>query len=166
MKTKSSVLTLPLVHVLFRSGVVAALCTLISACAPRLTDAPNLYVHKPDPVQVSILPVGSTPGPGLVCQTGAQYLLCLNQEPIDLSQDVQPYIQINWYITTSGWAFSRGSGIVVKTPPGNFRTGGGATAQDYLAVSKSWQPHSSYRYTISVTDGTTTLTWDPWIAND
>lgn len=165
MQTKSPSSTIPLIHALFRSCSVTLLCTLISACAPSLVGLQSLYVHQPDPVEVSIWPLGSTPTPGLTCQTGVQYLLCTSQEPIDLTKDVQPYIQINWYVKTDGWAFTRGNGIVFKTQPPYFLVGGGATDRDYLAVSKLWE-RQLYRYTINVTNGTTTLSWDPWIAND
>ena len=165
MQAKSPRLTIPLVRTLFRSAVVAMLCALISACAPSLVGLQNVYVHQPDPVEVSILPAGSKAPAGLTCKTGDVYLLCVSQEPVNLTTDVQPYIQINWYIKTDGWAFSRGNGIAFKTQPPYFLVGGGATDRDYLAVSKLWQ-RQFYRYTINVTNGTTTLSWDPWIAND
>ena len=66
---------------------------------------------------------------------------------------------------------SSGTILEVRVAENNskFDSGAGAspgqTNQDYFAASKWWF-HQYYRYTINITNGTTPLLWDPWIAND
>jgi hypothetical protein len=165
MQVKSPFSTMLQVPKFFLAGVIVFLCSLLGACATSMMGFDGPFIHQPDPVEVTIWPNGSQLPNLQTCTTRDQYTICLSEEPIDLLKDNARYIQINWRIKSSGWAFSTGNGIVLKTQPPFFMTGGGATNQDYLAVSKWWY-HQYYRYTINVTNGTTTLSWDPWIAND
>lgn len=92
----------------------------------------------------------------------------LDQEPIDLSK-CKDDEDITWkLVTASGWTFTEDSGhksngVVIKNHANKFKDKKGGSRKDH-----TWQRQGTggtYHYTISVTDGTYTASWDPTIRN-
>lgn len=91
--------------------------------------------------------------------------ISVDQEPVDL-RNLLDEDDISWELVNSGvWNFVA-SGIVIKNHGNKFRDKGGSGAGKKHGWVRKNRDHQRYRYAISVTDGTTTLTWDPSILND
>jgi hypothetical protein len=104
-----------------------------------------------------------------------EFSIKVNQEPVDLT-GLGPNVDIFWTVQPDPWMFTTNNGgvstgIDIKNaPPGQFKDKGGKdNAGNPSRKAHNWErknvDYQTYRYTINVTDGTTTLSWDPSIVN-
>jgi len=133
---------------------------LVAACTtpPMLDGAAPTSSHTT--VSIALYGVGApTPG-GWYCTTKGRWMICVSEDPIDLTNDPDP-IYVPWSVITQGWKFVSNKGIKVK--------GGGwheyqVSDTQYTAWNK--KDRKIYKYEINVTNGTDTVTWDPFIWNN
>jgi hypothetical protein len=136
---------------------LAIAIALIAACGCGYASAQTNH-----PVTITIVPSTTTPIPSGTCTTQQGYLLCVSEEPIDLTKDVEPVI-ITWTIASADWAFVKNKGIVIKKGKWKISEKSGV---EYAATQK--KDGVLYKYAINVTNAaaTTTLNWDPTIKNN
>jgi hypothetical protein len=128
---------------------------------------------QPKTVTVTITqnPQPAPPGGAL-----SPVVIWVNEDPVDLA-DVDagngvdnPNASIDWKIATPGWKFT-GNGIAIERAGGKFtdkgNPGGDRRHHRWQREKKeaTSTPDHKHKYTITVTDGTTTQSWDPWIIN-
>jgi hypothetical protein len=103
-----------------------------------------------------------------------EFSIKVDKEPVDLT-GLGP-VDIFWTVQPAPWMFTENSGgvstgIDIKhAPTGRFKDKGGKdSAGNPSRKAHNWERRNAdgntYRYTINVTDGTTTLSWDPQIVN-
>jgi hypothetical protein len=139
------------------------LCGLAaSGCAVgQGTAAVTRTMHEP--VEIQVIAAGANP-PSSTWKCGSAsgaFKICVSDDPIDLT-GAPPARSVPWRITTNGWTFVAGTGIVLNDHPG---------WSIQPAAPTNWVAHgnkdgTTIKYTISVTNGTATLTWDPRIINN
>jgi hypothetical protein len=95
------------------------------------------------------------------CAMKNGYWICISEEPINLKDDVRP-VTIPWHLATQGWTFTN-KGIEITG--GGWNEHQGQTPSDYIARSNS-KNFLFYYYKINVTNGSATVTWDPFIWNN
>ncbi len=111
-------------------------------------------------VSIAVYSSGSSTPGGWTCTTKGRFTICLSEDPIDLSHDPDP-VTIPWTLVTQGWKFVHNKGIKIR--------GGGWHEQEvsdtqYTAWNR--KDRQIYKYEINVTNGTDTVTWDPFIWNN
>ena len=95
----------------------------------------------------------------------------VDQEPINLTGQGQGAVVIRWQIDQqSPWSFltpppPQARGIQVKNPGSAFTGGSGGPKIQTWTRNPNQANGQTYNYSIWVTDGTTTLSWDPSIIN-
>jgi hypothetical protein len=110
-------------------------------------------------VQVTI---ATTPGPA-----NASISIQVSEDPVMLHGHGHGNgAFVHWDIQTAGWVFvSSGDGVAITKAGNRFRHIGDGN----LGTRHTWQRDTidglTYKYTIAVTDGNVTLTWDPSIVN-
>jgi hypothetical protein len=92
------------------------------------------------------------------------FAISVEPETVKMGKGSNQYIQ--WEIVTHGWEFPEfEDGIEVKGDHGEFSNGRlNETGTIYILHNKNSHKHF-YPYTIKVTNGKTTLVYDPGIAN-
>jgi hypothetical protein len=106
--------------------------------------------------------------------SNAEFSIKVDPEPVDLYG--LGSVDVFWIVQPDPWKFTENSGGVStgidikKAPSGLFKDKGGKDkAGNPSRKMHNWQrmtvDNQKYYYTISVTDGTTVLTWDPSIVN-
>lgn len=105
------------------------------------------------------------PGMQTVNVTVANNQVAVDQPRLDLS-GAGRNVQIQWIIQTSGWTFpSDADGVVISGNTGQF-TGGHVAQQGTRYIWTDANSDSQeYKYTVKVTNGSTTLPLDPIIIN-
>ena len=104
----------------------------------------------------------------------AAFSIAVDQEPVDLGNLVGN--DIFWIVQPDPWTFTENNGgvstgIDIKNAPaGLFKDKGGKDKNGNPSrKTHNWERRTAdnkkYRYTINVTDGNTTLSWDPFIVN-
>ena len=137
--------------------LLIGLAIVVSACATeRITP---LSTHPT--VSVNVYPAGSATPAGWTCMTKDRYMLCVSEEPVDLTNDTSP-VTIPWSLVANGWTFTN-QGIKILRGGGWQETR--VTPTQYTATSRS-KNSTIYKYVITVTNGTDTVTWDPFIWNN
>jgi hypothetical protein len=146
---------------------------------PSADRVPTLIAHKGDrqmpqaktvTVTITLNPNPAPPGGAVV-----PVLISVSEDPVNLSNvdeghgSTNPNAQIHWELagnTPAGWEFTD-DGIVVQNPRGKFnKKGFGKSRQTWQREAKDTDPNlQRYKYTISVTDGDATVSWDPWVIN-
>jgi hypothetical protein len=137
--------------------VFVGVAALVYGCATDKGFTP-MSAHKT--VSINISASGASTPAGWTCTTKGRYTICVDDDPIDLSNETDP-VTIPWSLITQGWKFTHNKGIKVK--------GGGwheeeVTDTQYTAWNR--KDRLVYKYEISVTNGTDTVTWDPFIWNN
>jgi hypothetical protein len=114
------------------------------------------------PVTLTVQAGGAPPLPAGTCTTQHGFVICVSEDPIDLTNDVEPVI-ITWKLTSTDWSFNKNKGIVIKKGKWKISEKSGA---EYAATQK--KDGLIYKYTINLTNGAggTTLSWDPTIKNN
>ena len=103
-----------------------------------------------------------------------EFSIKVDKEPVDLTG--LGSTDIFWVVQPDPWVFTENAGGVStgidikKAPSGLFKDKGGKdNAGNPSRKAHNWQrmaaDGNTYSYTINVTDGTTTLSWDPSIVN-
>jgi hypothetical protein len=110
--------------------------------------------------EVNVVPT-SAPQPKGVCTTKGSFRICVDPEPVPTSGPIGGNVEIIWDLKGSGWTFVKNKGIDIKNMK-NWKIKG--TPTQYSATNKK-ERNVLYKYDINVTDGTTTLQWDPMIMN-
>ncbi len=105
-----------------------------------------------------------------VTGAGKAISISVDQDPVDISKERPDVdVTISWELVNSeGWDFIHThKGIDVDAPAAKFNNRGSTHNWKKHGVvrNKNQQDGNDYQYTISVTDGKTTATWDPWIRN-
>ncbi len=120
--------------------------------------------HNPSPTTITIVPATTTPKPPGICQTFSANVICLSEDPIDLSNDVNRPVSITWKIVSPAWTFEKNKGIAIK---GGQWSWGTRSDTEYVAEQKAKKDGTIYKYTINVTDAKSgaTISWDPTIKN-
>ena len=104
-------------------------------------------------------------------------LISVDEDPLDLvgvdegNNVDNPNAHINWKIsTTTGWKFAP-NGIAIDRAQGKFtdkgHPGGDKNHHRWQREKKEvvTDPDHKHKYTITVTDGKTAVSWDPWVVN-
>jgi hypothetical protein len=143
---------------LSRAFVLIGLPALLYGCA---TDKPITPFSTHKTISINVYTGAASTPSGWTCTGQGRYTICVDEDPIDLSQDTRP-ITIPWSLITQGWTFTHNRGIQIR--------GGGWAEHEqsptqYTAVSHA-KDGKLYKYTISVTNGTDTVIWDPFIWNN
>jgi hypothetical protein len=112
-------------------------------------------------VSINIYPAGAPTPAGWTCTTKGRYTLCLSEDPVDLTNDTSP-VTIPWSLVANGWTFTN-QGIKILRGGGWQETQ--VTPTQYTATSRS-KNSTIYKYVITVTNGTDTVAWDPFIWNN
>ena len=122
--------------------------------------ASNKTTHGPVDIQV-IASGGDLPRPPWTCdpKPGA-FTICVSEDPIKLTGE-PPTRSIPWHIKTKGWSFVPGTGLTFDTGAWSLHP---ASATNWVA--KGQKDGSTTKYTITVTNGKTPMTWDPRIINN
>jgi len=117
--------------------------------------------HGPVDIQV-VASTANPPTPAWQCgPASSAFKICVSEEPIVLTGESAARA-VPWHIRTSGWTFVAGTGITLNNDPGwSVRP-----ASPVNWVAKGQKNGNTIKYTISVTNGTETLTWDPRIINN
>jgi hypothetical protein len=139
-----------------RTGLALAIAALF-ACVCGYANAQ----YRP-PTTITIVPSGTSPLPAGVCTTQQNFLICVSEDPIDLTRTSRP-VTIIWDIasTSTGWTFVKNQGIKFKKGTWTITK----SDAEYTATQKK-KDGVIYKYTINVTNGTgTPLSWDPTIMN-
>jgi hypothetical protein len=93
--------------------------------------------------------------------------ISVDHEPVDLRKCADDE-EILWTVHPDPWMFTKdfggSTGIAIKSHHGKFSNKKGANRKTHKW--KRVARGGTYRYTISVTDGTSTISWDPTIMND
>ena len=137
-------------------GLALAVAALI-ACACGYANA-----QYTPPTTITIVPSGTSPIPAGTCATQQNFLICVSEEPIDLTKNTRP-VTITWDIATAStaWTFVKNQGIKFKKGTWTITK----SDKEYTATQKK-KDGVIYKYTINVTNGTgITLSWDPTIMN-
>jgi len=122
--------------------------------------ASNKTTHGPVDIQV-IASGGELPRPPWTCdpKPGA-FTICVSEDPVILTGE-PPTRTIPWHIKTKGWSFVPGTGLTFDTGAWSLHP---ASATNWVA--KGQKDGSTTKYTITVTNGKTPMTWDPRIINN
>jgi hypothetical protein len=142
---------------LSRGVALVGLTALVYGCALDKAITPT-STHPT--VSINVYPSGASTPAGWTCTTKGRYTICASEDPIDLTNDTDP-VTIPWALIAQGWTFTSNKGIKVK--------GGGwheqeVTPTQYTAYNR--KDRLIYKYEINVTNGTDTVTWDPFIWNN
>jgi hypothetical protein len=88
----------------------------------------------------------------------------VSPDPINLAGQGQGAVPIQWDIATQGWSFAE-NGIAIGNP--KFSNGGPANGNRRYTWTRNpnQADGQTYKYSISVTDGTSTVILDPNIIN-
>ena len=105
-----------------------------------------------------------------VTGAGKAISISVEKDPVDISnQSTDVEVAVEWELVNSqGWDFVHThQGIKIHAPAAKFKNNGSMSNwQKHGCVrNKKQKDGNDYKYTISVTDGTTTATWDPWMRN-
>lgn len=105
-------------------------------------------------------------------RSSSQLSISVSPDPVHLT-GLGPDVDIEWTVASSGWQFTKhgsseaSTGIVVKNPDGHFSDKHGNAEHKKHQWRRNYEPDNKpYRYRISVTDGNSTIMWDPTIMND
>ena len=94
--------------------------------------------------------------------------ISVDKEPVDL-RGLPDDEEILWTVQPDPWMFTQdasgSTGIEIKSHHGRFTNKKG-TGRKHHKWKRKNRGGGTHRYTISVTDGTNTLIWDPTIQND
>ena len=115
-----------------------------------------------------------------VSTDGGKLAITIDPDPVQVQSGVQPKTHIVWKIASNGWEFSQdesdppiSTGITIKnpSPKGVFANEHGLDDQGNSSKKHHrWKiratNNTQYNYTISMTNGTNTITLDPTIMND
>ena len=101
---------------------------------------------------------------------GKTISISVDQDPVDISNESNDAdVTIEWQLVNSaGWDFVHThKGIDIHASTTKFKNNGSTNNwQKHSCVrNKNQKDGNDYKYTISVTDGKTTATWDPWMRN-
>jgi hypothetical protein len=129
--------------------VVVVPALLILGCTT--VDKPNIAASTHPTVSINVYSSGAATPADWICKTKGIYTICVNEEPIDLTNDSEP-VTITWALVAPGWRFTS-NGIEVK--------GGGwhehlVTPTQYAAYNRKDKLY--HKYSIAVTNGTDTVT--------
>ena len=138
-----------------RTFVVAGLAAILGACATEGV-APATD-HRP--VSIDILPAGSPCPAQWTCMAQGRFMVAVDEEPIKIRDEAHP-VKIMWKIVPQAWSFIRDKGIDIKNGPPSQQE----SEKVYLAHFRS-RDGVIYKYSINLTNGTDTVTWDPTIVN-
>jgi hypothetical protein len=137
-----------------RAFAVAALLAAICAGASAQTTSN---------AQVNVVPTGTKPPPPGTCTTKGSFDICVSPEPVKTSGAVGTDVKVVWSLKGAGWSFVKNKGIDIKNMK-NWKLKE-ITPTQYEATNKKENGGVLYKYDINVTNGTTTLGWDPTIMN-
>ena len=146
-----------------RFGYVIALCALAAGGYASGQGASDGSKASHGPVDIQVLASSANPPtPAWQCgPASSAFKICVSEEPIVLTGESAARA-VPWHIRTSGWTFVAGTGITLNNDPGwSVRP-----ASPVNWVAKGQKNGNTIKYTISVTNGTETLTWDPRIINN
>ena len=146
-----------------RQRGLALAIALIAGCGCGYAGAQT--AHNPSPTTITIAPAGTAPGPGGACSPlQKNFVICVSEDPIDLTKDAARPVTITWKITSADWTFDKNKGIDIK---GGEWTWGTKADTEYVAEQKKQKAGDLHKYTINVTNAktATTLSWDPTIKN-
>jgi hypothetical protein len=102
------------------------------------------------------------PQPGGPCTVA----ISVDQDPVPLQGIGQGQMAlIHWDIDTPGWQFTS-TGIAIANPTGRFTDRHGSNSGKRHTWQRDHADQAYCKYTIGVTDGKATVTWDPWIVNN
>jgi hypothetical protein len=138
---------------------VACICVATGGCATQNLAIPAQPIIKD--VNIDVLPRGTMlpENPFAACVPRNRFVVCVSEEPIEFTRsDPQQVGTVNWHVQTGGWTLV---GIDIK---GSHRWQMSSNPRG-IAASNT-KDGRTYRYTITVTNGTDTLQWDPFIVND
>jgi hypothetical protein len=129
----------------------------------------------PQPKNIRVT-ITQNPQPAPVGGAISPVVISVDEDPVDLV-DVDegngvdnPNAHINWKISGHGWTFTS-NGVAVERAHGKFtdkgNPGGDKKHHRWQRDRKeaATDPDHRHKYTITVTDGTTTVSWDPWVIN-
>jgi len=146
-----------------RFSYAVALCGLAAVGCASGQGASDGSKVSHGPVEIQILaPAANPPTSAWQCgPASGAFKICVSEEPITLTGESAAR-SVPWHIRTSGWTFVAGTGITLNNHPG-------WSVQP--ASPTNWVAHgqkdgATIKYTINVTNGTATLTWDPRIINN
>jgi len=144
-----------------RHGLALAIA-LMAACGCGYASAQTR--HDPSPTTIAIVPVGTSPIPPGTCTTLNSFVICVSEDPIDLTKDATRPVSITWKIVSTDWSFVKNKGIEIK---GGEWSWGAKTDTEYVAEQKRQKAGLLHKYTINVTNAKApaTLSWDPTIKN-
>lgn len=145
-----------------RIGYAVALCGLAAGGAVLAQGGGGGAKATRGPVEIQVIASGaSLPAPWKCDPNPGAFKICVSEEPVDLTGQ-PPARSVPWRITTPGWAFVAGTGIVAGNPGWSIQSAG----------STNWVVHgqkdgTTFKYTINVTNGTAPpVSWDPRIINN
>jgi hypothetical protein len=159
MQPRSSASITKLLRNLSRVFAIVGLTTLVYACASEQLTPASTHAT----VSINVYPGSQQPSvpPSGACAMKNGYWICISEAPISLKDDIRP-VTIPWHLATEGWTFTN-KGIEITG--GGWNEHQGATPSDYVARSNS-KNYLFYYYRINVTNGSATVTWDPFIWNN
>ena len=135
-------------------------CALVFAA---VATSINAWAQGHKPVEIQVFAAGATlpPQPPWKCNpvTGSP-TVCVSEEPVTLTGE-PPARAVPWLIKSQGWSFVTPGGITVNNPKWTVNPGSPTNW-----VAKGDKDGTTFKYTIKVTNGTATLTWDPTIVNN
>ena len=111
--------------------------------------------------EINVAPT-TGPLPKGTCTTKGSFYICVEPEPVTTGGPTGGNVEILWDLKGSGWSFVKNKGIDIKNRK-NWKIKE-VTPMQYSATNKK-EVNAFYKYDINVTDGTTTLQWDPMIMN-
>ena len=143
-------------------GYAVALCGLVAGgtVLAQGGGAPVKPTHGPVDIQVIATGEALPPAPWKCNDKPGAFTICVSEDPIKLTGE-PPTRSSPWHIKTKGWSFVAGTGLTFDMGAWSLHP-----ASPTNWVARGQKDGTDTKYTISVTNGTTTVPWDPRIINN
>jgi hypothetical protein len=144
----------------FRHAV--AFCGLAAAGAALAQAAGAADKPTHGPVDIQVIESGKPlpPAPWKCNPKPDAFTICVSEDPITLTGE-PPARSIPWQIKTKGWSFVPVTGLTFDKGAWSLHP---ASSTNWVA--RGQKDGTDTKYTINVTNGKTTVPWDPRIINN